>query len=279
MFASHLHQKSWDKIVWCSLISLTKNCCLSPKNMFFLWTVFAAVANGNHWEVICIVTILALVEEVRDIKHCENAMEWYLHSYFLSQASNDEIWKQYDLVVPYLSLVLVLNLKFLAFKNSEVFIIIPTSVSGSVDASENEKSWKNAIKEVEAKDLLILVSSTELSQKTRICSISYNPFPRYTLLRKIDYWQRPCFDSRNPSHALVKLSRSCLPTFEIQKPAILLDLFDSASFQCLGRIPCPGAMGQRTFFTPRRPRRAPAASLVYGNARVWITIPRDPDKS
>lgn len=146
--------------------------------------MFAVVANGNHWEVICIITILALVEEVREIKHCENAMEWYLHFYFLSQASNYEIWKKYDLVVAYLSLVLVLNLKFLAFKNIEIPIITPTSVSGSVDAPKNEKSSKNTKKDIEAEDPLIFLSSSGLSQKTWICPISYTPFPRYNLLRK-----------------------------------------------------------------------------------------------
>lgn len=50
----------------------------------------------------------------------------------------------------------------------------------------------------------------------------------------------------------------------------------------LGRIPCPGPMGHRSFLTPstqRRPWKAPAASLVYCNARVWINTPTDPDKS
>lgn len=63
-----------------------------------------------------------------------------MHSYFLSQARNYEILKEYDLVVAYLSLVLVLNPKFLAFNVIEISIITPTSVSGSVDTSENEKS-------------------------------------------------------------------------------------------------------------------------------------------
>ena len=124
----------------------------------FFWTVFASLPNGNHWEVICIITILALVEEVREIKHYENAIEWCLHSYFLSQASNNKIWKEVDLVVACLSLVFILNLKFLAFRNVKIPIINLTSVSGSVDASENEKSWKNATKEIEAEDLLIFFS-------------------------------------------------------------------------------------------------------------------------
>lgn len=203
-------------------------------------------------------------------------MEWYLHSYFLSQAHNYEILKEYDLVVAYLSLILVLNPKFLAFNVTEISIITPTSVSWSVDTSENEKSWKNATKEVKAEDLLILVSSTGLSRKAWICLISYTPFPRYTSLRKTDYWQSPCFDPRWPSCALVQLPRSCLPTFEIQNSVILADCFDSSSSGCLGRIPCHGHMGHNTFLTPstqRRLRRAPATSLIYCNARVWISIP------
>lgn len=42
--------------------------------------MFAAVA-GNHWKVICILNILTLVEEIREIKGWKNTME-YLY-YFL----------------------------------------------------------------------------------------------------------------------------------------------------------------------------------------------------
>lgn len=80
---------------------------------YFLQTTFAAEAC-NHWKVICILTILTLVEEIRKIKDCKNTME-YLY-YFLNQASNDEIWEECDIVVAYFCLALVLNSIFWPWK-------------------------------------------------------------------------------------------------------------------------------------------------------------------
>lgn len=69
-----------------------------------------AAVSGNHWKVICSLTILTLVEEIREIKDCKNTME-YLYN-FLRQASNDEIWTEYDIVVAYFCLAFILNSNF-----------------------------------------------------------------------------------------------------------------------------------------------------------------------
>lgn len=114
VFASPLLWKNWDKIVSYSLLRLTKTCYLSPKNVLFLQTIFIAVA-GNHWKVICILTILTLEEEIREIKDYKNTMEYSY--YFLNQAFNEEIWTEYvQIVVAYFCLALLPN-SFFYLKN------------------------------------------------------------------------------------------------------------------------------------------------------------------
>lgn len=72
--------------------------------------MFAAMA-GNSWKFICILTILTLVEEISEIKDCKNTMEYFY--YFINQASNVEIWTEYDILVAYVCFALVLNSNFL----------------------------------------------------------------------------------------------------------------------------------------------------------------------
>lgn len=159
-------------------------------------------------------------------------MKWSLHSYFLSQTSNDEVWGKFALVVAYLSSTLISN--FWPSKNIEIPIISLTSASRSVDASENDRGWKNTTKKVKAEDLLILVSTQTYPESLDLLKFCI-PFPRYTLLRKTDYWQRTCFDPKWPSWVLVKSWRTWLSESEIRKLVILADFFYSASLWCLGR--------------------------------------------